>query len=75
MTFSVNRKSFEYYFSFHFFAWTKKVTKKSQSRYKIGTIRIPTSEPEHGGFSGCHTLSRNLVVINQLKKNVIGSLS
>jgi len=30
MTFSVNRKSFEYYFSCHFFAWIKKVTKKSQ---------------------------------------------
>ncbi len=63
MTFSINRKPFEYYFSCHFFAWTKKVTKKSQEN----PIRIHTSGPEHGGFSGYHTLSRNLLVINQLK--------
>jgi len=71
MTFSVNRKAFEYYFSCYFFAWTKKVTKKSQEN----PIRIRTGEPEHGGFSGHHTLSKNLLVINQLKKYVIGSSS
>jgi len=48
---------------------------KSNQKSQENPIRKRTSEPEHGGFSGHHTLSRNLVVINQLKKHVIGRTS
>jgi len=43
MTFSVNQKSFDYYFSCHFFAWTKKVTKKVKKIRSVGTQANPST--------------------------------